>query len=162
VLAIVRSGSDPLERAPDRRSSNCWPSRRQIATISACAVASVAIAGAVARGPISGARDDGGNAVGLHGARASLRRVGADAELQVSGMPQPPPGEVYEVWLESGAARPRATDALFGVTSSGSAAVDVPGSLRGVREVMVSAEPLGGSASPTSAAVLRVKLAHGL
>jgi hypothetical protein len=72
-------------------------------------------------------------------------------------MPEPPKGEVYEVWTESLGETPRATDALFTVASDGSGSVDVPGSLRGVGEVMVTTEPLGGSAHPTSPAVLRVR-----
>jgi hypothetical protein len=97
---------------------------------------------------------------GIQGARASLHRSGARAELQVSGMPQPPIGEVYEVWLNRASAPPQATDALFTVTSAGLGSVDAPGGLRGVREVMVTAEPLGGSTSPSSVAVLRVTIAH--
>ncbi|HEX5851838.1 MAG TPA: anti-sigma factor [Solirubrobacteraceae bacterium] len=87
---------------------------------------------------------------------ASLRRIGHRGELKLSGMPQPPIGEVYQVWLGRTGRPPQPTDALFTVTSAGSATVDIPGSLRGVREVMVTAEPLGGSASPTGPALLRV------
>jgi hypothetical protein len=92
-------------------------------------------------------------------ALASLHDGSGHAELIVSGMPEPPIGEVYEVWLDREGALPRATDALFTVTSAGNGAVEVPGSLRGVREVMVTSEPLGGSSSPTSPAVLRVRVA---
>ena len=80
-------------------------------------------------------------------------------ELLVSHMRQPPIGEVYEVWLMRAHSAPQATDALFTVTSAGDGSVDVPGGLHGVREVMVTSEPLGGSSSPTSAAVLRVPAA---
>ena len=95
----------------------------------------------------------------LQGARASLRRIGTHDELRISGMPQPPIGEIYEVWLSRPGARPQPTDALFNVTKSGLGAVEVPGSLRGVREVMVTSEPVGGSRQPTSPAVLSVNLA---
>jgi hypothetical protein len=87
--------------------------------------------------------------------------VGTRAELIVSGMPEPPIGEVYEVWLNRASEPAQPTDALFTVTSSGNGAVDVPGALRSVREVMVTSEPLGGSSKPTSAAVLRLRVAHG-
>jgi hypothetical protein len=88
------------------------------------------------------------------GAHATMRQVGAHAELVVSGIAQPPRGKIYELWLagESGALRP--TDALFGVTRSGSASVNVPGDLAGVRRVLVTAEPLGGSQHPTSAPII--------
>ena len=65
-------------------------------------------------------------------------------------MPQSAPGHVYEVWLKrsaSGKALP--TDALFTVAAGGAASVGVPGSVDGVREIMVTSEPLGGSRVPT-------------
>lgn len=91
--------------------------------------------------------------------KASLRTLDSHAELSVSGMPEPPVGEVYEVWLlRSGSASPRPTDALFTVTKAGSATVEVPGGNTGnVREVLVTSEPLGGSTIPSGPVVLRVK-----
>ena len=58
------------------------------------------------------------------------------------------------LWVARAGAQPQATNALFGVTHSGSASVNVPGNLAGVRQVMVTAEPLGGSPHPTSAPVV--------
>jgi hypothetical protein len=94
------------------------------------------------------------------GVQASLRRIGSRAELLVSGMPEPPIGEVYEVWLTRASGAPHPTDALFTVSRAGKASVYVPGSLRGVREITVTSEPLGGSAHPTTEPVLRVALAQ--
>jgi anti-sigma-K factor RskA len=88
------------------------------------------------------------------GAKAVLRRVGGHAELVVSGVPQPPRGKIYELWLAREGKAPQATDALFGVSHSGSASVNVPGNLAGVKQVMVTAEPLGGSPHPTSTAII--------
>jgi anti-sigma-K factor RskA len=88
------------------------------------------------------------------GARAVLRQVGGHAELVVSGVSQPPRGKIYELWLAREGQAPQATDALFGVTHSGGASVNVPGSLAGVRQVLVTAEPLGGSTHPTSSPVI--------
>jgi hypothetical protein len=87
-------------------------------------------------------------APGYH-ATAELRKVGSQLELVVVGMPAPPPGRIYEVWLEHGAAAPLPTDALFSVTRSGDGSVGVPGNLRGVSKVLVTEEPLGGSLKPT-------------
>jgi hypothetical protein len=93
------------------------------------------------------------------GGRASLREVGDRAELLVTGMPEPPVGEVYELWVLRPGSSPQPTDALFTVTKAGAGTVDVPGGIRhGIREVMVTSEPLGGSRSPTSPPVLRVKV----
>lgn len=88
------------------------------------------------------------------GAQAVLRQTSGHAELVVSGVSQPPRGKIYEIWLARAGAVPQPTDALFGVTHSGSASVDVPGSLAGVRQLMVTAEPLGGSAHPTSPPII--------
>jgi len=48
-----------------------------------------------------------------------------------------------------GGKAPEPTNALFSTSRDGSASVDVPGSLDGVRRVMVTDEPSGGSRSPT-------------
>lgn len=87
-----------------------------------------------------------------------LRQIGAHAELVVNGMTQPPRGKIYEVWLARGSGAPMPTDALFGLTSAAGASVNVPGDLAGVRRVMVTAEPLGGSSRPTSTPVVVVAL----
>jgi hypothetical protein len=85
-----------------------------------------------------------------HNAAAQLRRIGAHFELVVEGMPAPPRGRIYEVWLlKQGAQAPAPTDALFSVTNHGEGAVDVPGGVAGVSKVLVTAEPLGGSPKPT-------------
>lgn len=88
------------------------------------------------------------------GAHATLRQVGSHAELVVSGISQPPRGKIYELWLAGESGKPRPTDALFGVDRHGSASVNVPGDLAGVRRVMVTAEPLGGSRQPTSSPII--------
>jgi anti-sigma-K factor RskA len=88
------------------------------------------------------------------GAKAVLRQTGGQAELVVSGVSQPPRGKIYEIWVAHAGAAPQATNALFGVTHAGSASVDVPGNLAGVHQVLVTAEPLGGSAHPTSAPLI--------
>ena len=87
------------------------------------------------------------------GASASLRISAGRGELLVDGMPQVPPRRTYEVWVQRGGA-PQPTDALFSVSSSGGATVAVPGSIAGVRAVLVTAEPLGGSRTPTSSPVI--------
>ncbi len=88
---------------------------------------------------------------------AELRLHGARAELVVAGMAPPSSGQVYEVWLQRGARTDR-TNALFVPTTNGSADVDVPGDLKGVSTVMVTAEKSGGSDHPTSQPVIRASL----
>jgi len=89
---------------------------------------------------------------------AKLRVTGGRGELIVRGMPPPPRSKIYEVWLQRGTRTPTPTSALFSVTSIGSGTVDVPGSLHGVDRVLVTPEPLGGSAVPTHAPILVAQL----
>jgi anti-sigma-K factor RskA len=89
-----------------------------------------------------------------HHATAELRKAGSRLELVVVGMPAPPPGRIYEVWLEHGSEAPLPTDALFSVTKTGSGSVGVPGDLHGVSKVLVTDEPLGGSLKPTRTPVI--------
>jgi hypothetical protein len=92
-------------------------------------------------------------------ASASLSVAGGRAQLDIADMPQTAPGRVYEVWIKrsaSGQALP--TDALFTVDAAGGATVGVPGSVSGVREIMVTSEPLGGSSVPTLPALIVARL----
>lgn len=89
----------------------------------------------------------------LHGARAAVQLSGGHAQLDISGMPQAAPQRVYEVWVKR-SGPPQPTDALFTVTSGGRATVGVPGSVSGVRTILVTSEPLGGSRVPTSPALI--------
>ena len=90
-------------------------------------------------------------------ASVSVSLSGGHAELNLTRMPPPPPNHVYEVWIKrGGAAQP--TDALFTVSSAGSATVGVPGSVSGVKQIMVTAEPTGGSKVPTSTPVIVANL----
>jgi anti-sigma-K factor RskA len=92
-------------------------------------------------------------APGYH-ATAALHKAGSQVVLVLAGMPAPPPGHIYEVWLERGTQAPAPTDVLFSVTHSGGGSVGVPGSLQGVSKVLVTAEPLGGSLKPTREPVI--------
>jgi hypothetical protein len=84
---------------------------------------------------------------------------GNGAKLVVAGMPAPAEGRVYQVWLDrGGAGTPQPTDALFSVSRTGHASVDVPGDLGGVKAVLVTDEPLGGSRTPTRAPVISATL----
>jgi hypothetical protein len=90
----------------------------------------------------------------LTGSRASLEVDGDRARIVGSKLPPPPAGHVYQVWLDRGGKAPEPTSALFSTRRDGSASVDVPGSLDGVRAVMVTDEPSGGSEKPTGRLIL--------
>jgi anti-sigma-K factor RskA len=91
--------------------------------------------------------------VAMTGARATITVKGDHANLEVSGMRNPPAGHVYQVWLKRGANAPEPTDALFTVMD-GHGHVEVPGSVKGVDQILVTSEPRGGSLAPTSNPVI--------
>ncbi len=157
LLHAAGSGADrPVLSAPRRR--------RYVPRL---ALGAGAVAGSLALGALlfgSGAQAPSMRvstavvAASAPGAHAVLREIGSRGELVVSGMPAPALGKVYEVWLARKDSAPEPTDALFSPTRDGQASVSVPGSLAGVKQVMVTAEPLGGSAHPTSPVIILATL----
>ena len=90
------------------------------------------------------------------GASASVRKSSNGAQLRVSGLPAPPAGRIYQVWLKRAAAAPVPTRALFATTTG---SVTLPASLSGVQAVLVTAEPRPyGSRSPTRTPIIVVRL----
>ena len=90
-------------------------------------------------------------------ARVQLEVHDGAATLVGRGMPAPPRGRVYQVWLKRPGRAPEPTATLFTPRRDGSATASVPGSLDGVEQVLVSAEPRGGSRAPTSAPILSAR-----
>lgn len=75
--------------------------------------------------------------------------------LRLRNFPAPPAGDIYQVWLKlEDRATPVSADVLFDVPADGSATVDLRRRLSGVEQVLVTAEPAGGSPGPTSAPVI--------
>jgi hypothetical protein len=166
VMAAVRSEADLLHAATEPAvavsrspSRPRWGLRTRFAGALAAA-AIVALAGVIVleRGPSAHERVTAAQvAASIPGAHAALRQISGHGELVLSGMPQPHPGRIYEVWLQRDGTT-QATDALFGVNSRGSATVAVPAGLVGAKELLVTSEPDGGSSSPTGPPLIRVAL----
>jgi anti-sigma-K factor RskA len=92
--------------------------------------------------------------------RAALELTGSRAALKVDGVPSLPKGRVYQVWLvRPGRKAPEPTHTLFNVRRDGRATVAIDESVKGVRQVLVTAEPDGGSRQPTSAPVISASAA---
>jgi anti-sigma-K factor RskA len=89
---------------------------------------------------------------------AELHVTDGRGELVVAHLAPLPADRVYELWLQSG---PRAVPStLFAVTRRGRADIGVPGDLHGVRRLLVTVEPRGGSLVPTTRAVIQVPLTY--
>ncbi|HEX4110538.1 MAG TPA: anti-sigma factor [Solirubrobacteraceae bacterium] len=147
---LLRAAGHEADRPARRRSLGAVPGLAFAATLAVGVVlGAVVIAGGsstrVLRGQVS-----------YPGARAVLRESGGRAELDVADMPAPPQGKVYEVWLVRARRAPAPTKSLFTVTSTGTGSAAVPDDLSGVREVLVTPEPAGGSLRPTHAPVISV------
>jgi len=87
---------------------------------------------------------------------ATLERRGDAATLHVHELPDLPPSEVYEVWIErAGVMEP---SSLFVLSENRSGVAAVPGPLEGAERVLVTAEPSGGSREPTGPPLLAAPL----
>ena len=125
------------------------------AALAACVVLALGVAGGVLLSAGDGFREVDAQ-VALNGASGTLRiEDDGDARLTLLDMPSPPDGRVYQVWLLGEGEAPSPTDALFVPGRDGTARVDVPGDVAGARQVLVTAEPLGGSDRPTSQPVVQ-------
>ena len=176
IMAIVNAEAELLraagaradepagEPAPRRRRfavvrPGWWSVRPGLALAGAVAVLALGVAGGLlGAGALRG--DDTRTVVaqtappGSH-VRMILRESG-HSTLVAQHLPAPGRGRVYQVWLQSGKAAPKPTNALFSVRPDGSASVDVPGSMDGVDAVLVTSEPDGGSRTPTRKPILGV------
>jgi anti-sigma-K factor RskA len=164
VLATVRSQADVLNAAGHQADRPARPVRRRrrgfaFAGAGTALAAAVAIVLAIVLGGSSTNEQviPGQGAGVAREAQVSLHRQDGRAELLLSHMPPPGAGRIYEVWIVRDKT-PRPTDALFGISSSGNSAVDIPGDLKGVKQVLVTSEPLGGSPAPTREPVIAVSL----
>jgi hypothetical protein len=89
----------------------------------------------------------------LAGGSARVEIDGGTAILRVAGAPQPPRGELYEVWVErDGMVRP--AGALFGVDRRGNGSAAIPGGVDGVSRIMVTREVATGVDVPTEEPVI--------
>jgi hypothetical protein len=174
IMAIVRSEAELLSaagarageperpRAP-RPARRRWWSRPLLsvrplpAAIAAGVLVAVGVAGGIVLSGGEGTRTLPGQVhiASSPTARASLVLSDDATKLRVSNMPPPPSGKVYQVWLKRPSQAPAPTTALFRVDAKGRADVEVQrGRLKGVDQVLVTAEPDGGSMKPTSDPVI--------
>jgi anti-sigma-K factor RskA len=161
VMATVKAEAElRQERTPRVRSRRLGPKRTawRLGLASAVTTSAAVIAIVLALGGSGGSHASQHTQliraqVSAPRGTATLAVSAGHGQLRIAGLPQSPPRHVYEVWLErAGKAHP--TDALFTVSVAGNATVAVPGSLAGVKAVMVTAEPEGGSTVPTSKPVI--------
>jgi anti-sigma-K factor RskA len=85
---------------------------------------------------------------------AELHVVDGEAMLVGTGMPAPPEGRVYQVWvMPKGSNTPEPTNALFYPRADGSVATAIP-DVSEAKMVLVTDEPMGGSEEPSRTPVM--------
>jgi anti-sigma-K factor RskA len=168
IMAVVDSEAELLAAAGDEadapRRRPAAPVRRRFlgglfarpAMALACA-AVLLVAGGVFGALLSGGGDGERTVVAQTNApRADVRLEIRDdrGTLVARGVPQPPPGRMFEVWIKRPGQDPQPTSVLWAPRSNGSAEVAVPGSLEGVEAILVTDEPSGGSDVPSRMPVI--------
>jgi anti-sigma-K factor RskA len=167
VMATVRAEADartgsqatagpkrPARRRPWLGNRPSW--LQPGVAIAAAVVVLLVVVGVLTLGGGSSVRTFTG-VVHAPGATASVRESGNGARLRFSSLPAPPAGRIYQVWLKRPGTRPQPTRTLF-AASSGSVAVT--GNLRGIEDLLVTAEPRpNGSTAPTRPPIIVVRLA---
>lgn len=118
----------------------------------ACLVLAVGVVGGVlASGGSSGPTSRTVPAYAKGTATAHLELTGDRAALALTDLPTLPAGRVYQVWLDKGDGQLRPSRTLFNVRPDGRARVAIDESVKGVKKILVTAEPSGGSLAPSPA-----------
>ena len=161
LMAVVEAAAKPAVRSPRRRWLFGALQLRPSIALAACALLAGA---ALGFGLSNGAGDDkrvlsaSVDRTALPGGSAKLE-VAEDgpAALRVTGLPQPPRGKVYEVWVErDGMIRP--AGALFVVDRQGNGSAAIPGGVDGVSRVMVTREAAAGAERPSEQPVIQAEV----
>jgi len=151
---LLQAAGEQADRPP-RRKRRRWNAFGGLRPAFVAAMAALVLAVGVGGYLIGNAGGGGARVVAAKvtfpAAQASVRTQGGEASLQLANMPAPPKGRVYQVWLKRDGRMPQPTRALF-VVRSGS--VTIPGGIKGADQVLVTAEPAGGSLQPTTQPVI--------
>jgi anti-sigma-K factor RskA len=130
---------------------------RPLAGLATLALVLAAIAGYAIRDSGSG-RPNATTVISGHspGVTAEMVREGETGTLRLANLHQLPAGKVLQAWVQRGK-QVVSAKALFVPNPDGTATATIDG-MNGVNTVMVTAEPRGGSAQPTSAPIVSVAI----
>ena len=161
LLAAAGSGADRPDPERRRRRFPLSLSRPALAATVAAGLAAAGVLGFVVRGSDNEtpARMVAAQLIGVGApstAHAAVRLSGGRGTLVLKDLPDPPGGRVYEVWLSRPGQAPTPAGTTFTLRTG---EVAIPHSLRGVNAVMVTAEPHGGSPTPTRPPIVVARMA---
>ncbi len=154
LLAAAGAGADRPAARPRRRERRRWFGFPAVALACTTLLAGILVGAVLFK---SGSKTlqftpTGSNAV------AELDVSGDKAVLVARNLPSPGQGKTYQVWLKRPGEAPQPTAALFTPRSDGTATATVTGKLHDGDQVLVTAEPDGGSPMPTSNPVLATRM----
>lgn len=157
VRAEAKTGAEGAARSPGRkRGLRGWALRPATGL-----AALVLVVAAVVAFAISGGGSGGGNATTTFtgrspGVTAEMVSSGDTGTLHLANLHQLPPDEVLQAWVER-EGQVESAKTLFVPNQDGTASATID-DMHGVTTVMVTAEPRGGSAQPTSAPIVSVSI----
>jgi anti-sigma-K factor RskA len=160
---LAAAGPEADRPVRERRRRRAWLGLPRWAPVAVGAVLLLGVLIGVGASQLGGSGERTVQATVLDKARApdaSVEvEVGSDgATLVARGLPAPPPGRVYQIWLKRPGHAPEPTSALFTPRRDGTATATVPGSLDGVAQMLVTDEPSGGSRQPTTNPLLSASM----
>lgn len=163
LLRAAGPQADRVEPRPTRLRDRVWWPSWAVSPGFAAALASCLLLVGIGAGVLLRGDDGPGQVRTLaaqtvpEGAKASIAVQDGRATLVVRNMPAAPAGRVYQVWLKrAGGLEP--THTLFTVRSDGRAEIKVDEPIEDAQELLVTAEPSGGSTVPTRAPILTATL----
>jgi anti-sigma-K factor RskA len=158
LMEQVRSEAEsaPAPRRARRRRIGAW-SLRPVAGLAAL----VLVVAAVAAYAIGSGDSGGGNTTTVvagnsPGVVAEVVRDGGSGTLHLANLRQLPSDKVLQAWVERDG-RVVSAKTLFVPNQDGTASATID-DMKGVKTVMVTAEPRGGSVQPTSPPIVSVSI----
>jgi Anti-sigma-K factor rskA/Putative zinc-finger len=157
--AALLAAAGPEADGPPPPRRRRWPRLGGLRL--APAAAAVLAAGVLAGFVLAGVGDEsrtyrGTVAAPVAGASAELEVEDGEAVLVANDLPEPPPGDAYQVWIKRPGVEAPEPSVLF-LPRNGSATAAVPGA-EDAEAVLVTREPRRGSDAPSEQPVVTVPL----
>jgi anti-sigma-K factor RskA len=156
LMEQVRAETAPAPRRVRRWSIRGWSLRPVAGLAALILVVGAVVAYAIGSGDSGGASTTTVVAGHSPGVIAEVIRDGGSGSLHLTNLHQLPRDEVLQAWVEK-EGRVVSAKTLFVPNQDGTASATID-DMKGVKTVMVTAEPRGGSVQPTSPPIVSVSI----
>jgi anti-sigma-K factor RskA len=159
LLGIVRAEARRASRPHAARRRLPWLGvpRPAVAALAATALVAAGVLGYGLRGGTDSSTFQASSSPAAPRAQAELVVEDGAGTLHARGLPRLKRDQVFQAWIREEGQAELDPSTPFVPDSAGAATASIPG-LEHAAEVMVSREPRGGSAQPTTRPLLRAKL----